>query len=70
MERKDLRRWARWAATIDGILERATSAVESGRRLFVVANLRRLRLAIPRSPPDLGFVALLEDLEEESAPTV
>jgi hypothetical protein len=69
MEPKDLRRWARWAAAIDSTLERAAAAVASGRRLFVVKNLQRLRLAIPRSSSDLGFVALLEDLEEESALT-
>jgi hypothetical protein len=68
MEGKDLRRWARWAATIDSTLERAAAAVESGRRLFLVDNLRRLRLAIPRGSIP-GFLALLDDVEEASEST-
>ncbi len=66
---KDLRRWARWAGTIESTLERAAVAIEAGRRLFIVENLRHLRVAIPRGSPNFSFVTLLEDLAEESVPT-
>jgi hypothetical protein len=69
MEDRDLRRWARWAGTIDSTLQRAGAAIETGRRLFVVKNLRNLRRAIPHGSPQFSFLAFLEELEEESAPT-
>jgi hypothetical protein len=69
MEPKELRRWARWVGTIESTVERAAAAIESGRRLFVIKNLRNLRHAIPHGCSNFSFLAFVEELEEESEPT-
>jgi hypothetical protein len=61
----ELIRWAKWIASIDGIMERAGAAITAGRELLTVENLTPFSRLLLRSADKTQFRQFLASLSEK-----
>lgn len=62
MTHEQLARWVKWVGTVEGKLDRAREAIDTGRRLLVEANLSCLAAIIPNLADKESFREYLRSL--------